>query len=158
MDSAAAWGIPFLTLPRWLFYSRGSKLQPVQRQPGPYHCDMWMAWHFTQVGEDWRSHNCADWARYTLFRITASSWEDLPAARHNYWSHGRWRGTVRRESYVLSLIGRLSHASKVVVAGRIFLRRVIETAKTACWLGTPQRWVPFRLWMVVDLLEALEWL
>ena len=44
----------------------------------------------------------------------------------------------------LSLIGSLSHACKVQrIAGRIFLRRMIETAKTASplakSLGTPQR-------------------
>ena len=32
---------------------------------------------------------------------------------------------------LLSLIGKLSHACKVVVAGRLFLRRMIDTAKTA---------------------------
>ena len=40
----------------------------------------------TQVEEDRQSHNRADfarhWARYMLFRIVASSWEDLPAVRH----------------------------------------------------------------------------
>lgn len=40
-----------------------------------------------------------------------------------------------RKSYqkrsLLSLIGKLSHACKVVLAGRLFLRRMIEQAKTA---------------------------
>lgn len=43
-----------------------------------------------------------------------------------------WRCKKRcQKRTLLSLIGKLSHACKVVVAGRIFLRRMIETAKSA---------------------------
>ena len=36
-----------------------------------------------------------------------------------------------RKRALLSLIGKLSHACKVVIAGRLFLRRMIETSKKA---------------------------
>ena len=51
---------------------------------------------------------------------------------------------------LLSLIGRLSHACKVVVAGRIFLRRMIETAKTARRLN---HWVHLN----AEFRSDLEW-
>ena len=43
-----------------------------------------------------------------------------------------------RKRELLSLIGKLGHACKVVVAGRIFLRRMIETA---CKAHEPNHWV-----------------
>ena len=54
------------------------------------------------------------------------------------------------ERELLSLIGRLSHACKVVVAGRIFLRRMIETAKTARRLN---HWVHLN----AEFRSDLEW-
>ena len=43
-----------------------------------------------------------------------------------------WEGKKHcQKRELLSLIGKLSHACKVVVAGRLFLRRMIDTTKSA---------------------------
>jgi len=60
----------------------------------------------------------------------------------------RKRYCQKRE--LLSLIGKLSHACKVVLAGRLFLRRMIETAKSVHCLC---HWVHLNC----DFRSDLEW-
>ncbi len=61
-----------------------------------------------------------------------------------------WRNKHRcRKRELLSLIGKLSHACKVVVAGRLFLRRMIDTASSARRIN---HWVHLNSEFRADLL------
>ena len=66
------------------------------------------------------------------------------------------RKTSCQKRSLLSLIGRLSHACKVVVAGRIYLRRMMDSAKKAP-LGSLDAGIPLRPGMVGYNPQLLEW-
>ena len=57
---------------------------------------------------------------------------------------------------LLSLIGQLQHACRIVRAGRTFLRRMIDLS-TVPRLGPTQSWLPVRSALVGRYLTAVEW-
>ena len=58
---------------------------------------------------------------------------------------------------LLSLIGKLSHAAKIILPGRTFLRRMIDTASKAKQ-GSPDSRFPLGTSLVVLLHKVMEWL
>ena len=79
--------------------------------------------------------------------------DKLVELRRLLWASSSKKAVKKRE--MLSLIGKLSHAAKIITPGRIFLRRMIDTASKAKQLD---HWIRLSTEFKSDLLWLCRFL